>query len=82
MELYSNPLHLVQRDLVRSAVIELGGAGGSVVGHRRRLLQRSAVLEVGGDAGGPERVVPDPGLDPGRRCSTPDHGVGVPLRQR
>ena len=52
----SNPLDLVERDLVAGAVVELGGAGGFVCRDHRGVFGGAAVLEVGGDAGGSESV--------------------------
>lgn len=53
-----------------------------MVRHLRRLFQRAAVLKVGGDAGRPEAVVADIGLDPGGRRPPADHRVGLHLGQR
>ena len=61
-------LHLVEAEFVASAVVELGGAGRGMVGHRRRLLQRATILQVGRDARG---------LD-----ASPDHGTPIPRSPR
>ena len=42
--LNQNPLDLVEAHFVAPAVVELGGAGAGMVGHRCGLLQRAAVL--------------------------------------
>ena len=44
-------------------------------------FQRAVVLQVGGDAGRPEGMVPDPGLDAGVARPPLDHAVGVLLPQ-
>src|SRR5438874_4850855 len=54
-----NPLHLVERELVVAAVVELGSSGRLVVGHLLGLFQRASVFEVVGDTGGPESVAAD-----------------------
>ena len=69
-------------NVVAPPVIELGRPRGSVVRHGGGLFERAAVLEIGRDAGRPERVVADFGLDVGRRRASADHGVGVGLGQR
>jgi len=79
--LNQNPLDLVEAHFVAPAVVELGGAGAGMVGHRCGLLQRAAVLEIGRDARRPETVVADLGLDAGRRGSPADHRMGVGLGQ-
>jgi len=60
-----NALDLVERDLVRGAIVELGRARRLVSGDLLRVFQRTAVFEVGGDAGGAERVAADLRLDAG-----------------
>lgn len=49
-----DPLHLVERDLIAGAVVELFGLGRFLVGGGLGVLDGAAVFEVGGDAGGPE----------------------------
>ena len=51
-----NSLDFIEGDLVRGAVVELGGAGGLVGGDSLGVLDAAAVEQVGGDAGGPEGV--------------------------
>lgn len=46
----------MQCHVIRTAVVELGGAGGGVVGDGGGALQGAAVLEVGGDAGSAKGV--------------------------
>ena len=50
-----------------------------MVGDVLRGFQRALVLQVRGDAGRPEGVVPDPGLDAGAARPPLDHPVGVLL---
>jgi len=76
-----NSLYLIERHLVAPPVVELRGARAGVVGHGSGLLQRAAVLEVRRNAGGPETVVADLGLDAGRRSPPANHRVGVGLGQ-
>jgi hypothetical protein len=45
-----DPLHLVERDLVARAVIELGRARTFVRGHGLGVLQRAAGFQIGGDS--------------------------------
>jgi len=61
--------------------MDLGGARAGMIRHRRGLLQRAAVLEIRGDAGGPEVVIADHGLDAGGFGPPTNHGMGVSLRQ-
>ena len=64
-----------------SPVVEHGGAGRLVVGDVLRRFQGAVVLEVGGNAGGPEGVVADEGLDAGGFGAPLNHAVGVLLPQ-
>jgi hypothetical protein len=57
----SNPLDLIEFDLIVAPVIESGGSGRLVAGHLLRDLQLAAVLQVGGDPGGAEAVGADLG---------------------
>jgi hypothetical protein len=52
-------LDLVRRDLIRGAVVELGGARGFVRGDLLGVFERAAVFEVGGNAGRAEAVATD-----------------------
>ena len=76
----SGRVDFITAELVGAAVAELSGAGRGVVGDHRRLLQRATGLQVGRDAGGPERVIADPGglLPPAPAL---DHRVSVGLGQ-
>ena len=56
--------------------------GGFVAGHGLRYLQLAAVLKIGGDAGGPEAVATDLGLDAGALGPSLDHHVHVGLGKR
>src|SRR5271165_2661793 len=55
-----NPLDLVKRDLIASAIIELRRAGAFVRRHGLRILQGAAGFEIGRDAGRAESVAADP----------------------
>lgn len=43
----TDSLNLIERDLVVGAIVELGGAGTLVRGHRLGVLERATVVEVG-----------------------------------
>ena len=79
--LNGDSLDLVQRDLLLAAIGEHGGAWGGVVGDVLGGLEGAVVVEVGGDAGGPEGVVADAGLDAGGFGAPLNHAVGVLLPQ-
>ena len=51
-----NPLDLVEGDLLRQAIVELGGAGGLVAGDACGDLKIAAVSQVLGDPGATEAV--------------------------
>ena len=55
--LNGDPLDLVQRDFLLSAIVEHGGTRGGVVGDVLGGLEGAVVFEVGGDAGGGEAGV-------------------------
>lgn len=76
----SGALYFTQIYMIRSPIVELGGASRGVVGHRCRLLQRTAVVQVCSNAGGTERVVANEGIDLDRFGSAADHGVRIGLR--
>ena len=38
------PFDFIEGDFIGAAVVELGGAGGGVIGHGRGLFQRPAIL--------------------------------------
>ena len=44
-------LHLIERNLILPAIVELGGARGGMVGERLRMLKQPFIFEIGGDAG-------------------------------
>jgi hypothetical protein len=72
-----NPLHLVERDLVAGAIVELGGARTFVRGHRLGVLQSAAGFTIGGDARGAEGMAADPGARAELGGATLDHAPGV-----
>ena len=74
-----NPLDLVETHLVAAPVVELRRTSAGMIGHGGGLLQRAAVLEICRDARGPEAVIADLGLDPGRLGAPANHLVGVGL---
>ena len=45
LSLYNDALHLVERDLFGTPIIELGRPRAGVVRHLRRLLERPAILQ-------------------------------------
>jgi hypothetical protein len=76
-----HPFDFIQADLIGAPIVELGGAGGGVVGHRGRVLQGASVFEVCRDTGRSEGVITDLGGDAGGGGAAADHGVGVGLGQ-
>jgi hypothetical protein len=50
-----NPLHLIERDLVASAVVELRRARGFLGGYNNCVFNRAAVFMVSSDTGSPEK---------------------------
>jgi DNA invertase Pin-like site-specific DNA recombinase len=79
--LNQHPLHLVQGHVVGPPIIELGGAGRTMVRHRRGRLQGAAVLQIGGDPGRAERMVADRRADLGRRRAPTHHRERIGLGQ-
>jgi hypothetical protein len=51
-----NPLHLIERDLIAGAVVELGGARTFVRRHGLGVFERASGFQIGGDSGCPEGV--------------------------
>ena len=49
VNLDQHPLHLVERHVIRSSVVELRYAGRGMIGHRRSKLEGAAIFQVGGD---------------------------------
>ena len=80
--LNQHPLYLVQRYIVRTAIVELGGPGGRVVRHRRGPLQCPAVFQIGSDPGRSKGVVANRRLNFGRDGATAHHLEGISLGQR
>jgi hypothetical protein len=72
-----NPLHLVERDLISRAVVELRGARAFMRGHRLCVLQRAAGFKIGGDARGAEGMAADPGSRAELGGAALDHAPGV-----
>jgi hypothetical protein len=77
-----DPFDLIEAQIVAPPVIELRRPGAGMIGHCGGFLQRAAVLEICCDAGRPETVVADLGLDHGRLDALANHLIGVGLRQR
>jgi hypothetical protein len=81
-----NPLHLVLRQPLLYAVVDLGGARALVGSHR--VFKRAAVGKIRRDAGRPQGVVADRRMDSGDRRTPADlrhrllgeHGRRVPTR--
>jgi hypothetical protein len=65
IEALRNPLHLVEAHVVAPAIVKLRGAGRGVVRHRGGVFERATVFQIGRDAGRPEGVIADPGVDAG-----------------
>src|ERR1700730_19425917 len=66
-------LHLVQTHDIRAPVIELGRPRALMCRHLLRFLQIPAIGQVNGDAGCPEGVTADFGLNTGPPRSPADH---------
>jgi len=54
------PLDLIERDLIRAPVVELGGASAGMIGHAGGFFERAAALEISGNAGSPECLLGRP----------------------
>lgn len=76
-----DPRHFIQGELVTSAIIEPGGAGGFMASHVLCDLQLATVPQIGGDAGGPEAMDADLRSQPGRLSPALKHQVLVGLGQ-
>src|ERR1700677_3760026 len=76
-----DPLHLIEAEFLAPAIIQLRRARAGMVRHLRRLFQRAAVFQIGRDSGCPETVVAQPGRNAGRRRTSADNGIRVPLGQ-
>ena len=68
--------------MVVRAVVELGGAGALMSGHRLGVFQRAAIVEIGGDAGGAEGVITDRRRNIRIARAALQHAPGVGLRHR
>src|ERR1700723_536051 len=75
------PLDLIEAHLIAATVVELRRTGAGVVRHGCGFLQRATVLEICRDAGSPETMVADLGLDAGRLSAPANHRMGVSLGQ-
>ena len=77
-----NPLHLIQRDLIPSPIIQLGRPRAFMRGDRLRVFDCSTILEVGSDARGSEGVAAGGVGETG--CLSPplDHAQNVIAAQR
>src|SRR5437763_17054315 len=70
-------LHLIVRDGVARAVIELGRPWAFMRRHGLCILERAAGLEIGGDARRPEHMAPELDPEPGLGGAPADHAIGV-----
>jgi hypothetical protein len=52
------PLHLVEAHLIAAAIVELRGAGRSMVRHGGGFFEPAAVFQIGRDPSRPKRVLP------------------------
>ena len=78
MVLDRDPLDLVERNLILSAVIKLGGPRRFVVGDLLGHFQLAAVLQIRRDAGRAEGMIADPRFDgPLHRTFSDSLGSGV-----
>ncbi len=69
MSLQPNPLHLILREPLLGAIVELGRARAFVRRHFLSVLQRTAIGKVSGDAGRAERVIADRRVNAGSRLA-------------
>jgi hypothetical protein len=77
MPLNLDPLDLIERDRIASAVIELGRIRAFVGRHGLDVFEGATGVEVDGDPGRPERMAVDPHLEAHRGHVALDHTVGV-----
>jgi hypothetical protein len=77
-----DPLHLVLREPLLRAVVELGGARALVSRHFLRVFERAAIGEIGGYAGRAERVIADRRVNAGGGRAPADHAPRVRLIHR
>ena len=72
-----NPLDLVKRDLIASAIIELRRAGAFVCRHNLRVLEHSASFEIGRDPRSSESMAANSDPRAEIRSTTLNHAPGV-----
>lgn len=77
--LNSNPLDLIEADVVVPPVIELGCTGTGMICHGSGVFQRAAILQISSDPGRSEAVISHSGLNAGRGSSPADHHIGISL---
>ncbi len=65
-ELDSNPLDLIERDLIGPSVVEARRTGALVIGHLLSDLQPATVLQISSDTSSSEGMAAYLGLDSGR----------------
>lgn len=73
---------LIDRDIVRTAVIELCGSRRGMAGDVSGAFDGAAVGELGGDAGGAEGVIADGRGEPCRLAATRHHSPDDALAKR
>src|SRR6266852_7488948 len=72
-------LDLIECQAFLGPVIELGGAGAFVRGHRLCVLERTSILQIRRDPGRTEGMAADRGLDAGGGGAPAHHAPGVGL---
>ena len=75
----SDPLDLIERDLIIAAVIEAGCPGGFMVRHLLRDFKHASVTQVFRDTRRAEAMAADLGKYLHARRAAPDHSVGIRL---
>src|SRR5216683_732783 len=75
-------LDLVECQGFLATIIELGGAGAFVRGHRLRMLERPAILQIRRNAGRAEGMAADRRFDAGGDRTPAHHPPGVGLIHR
>src|ERR1700751_1862843 len=73
MTLQHNPLHLIERDLVVTAILKLGRARALMRRHLLGVLEEAAVEQIDGDAGRAEAVAANPRQESGSLGPAYDH---------
>src|SRR6266849_3257491 len=75
-------LDLIECQAFLGPVIELGGAGALVRGHRLCVLERTSILQIRSDPGRAESMAANRGLDAGGGGATAHHAPSVGLIHR